>query len=181
MVSATNYVARRNGMHSAMPAVTARRLCPHGIYLPPRIDHYAEVSRQIRGIFERFTPLVEPLSLDEAFLDVTSSENLFGPAVEDRAADLAGAPQRAAVGGLGRCGAQQVPGPRSGLLRGSNLPFGISRTASPSSLTTRSWTSTGIFYCAIHATDFYHPRLLRRTTADNDSIFPESGTRDWSS
>jgi nucleotidyltransferase/DNA polymerase involved in DNA repair len=65
-----------------MPAVTAHRLCPQGIYLPPRIDYYAEVSGQIRDIFERFTPLVEPLSLDEAFLDVTGSEHLFGPAVE---------------------------------------------------------------------------------------------------
>jgi len=82
VVSAANYVAREYGVHSAMPAVTARRLCPHGIYLPPRIDYYAEVSRQIRDIYERFTPLVEPLSLDEAFLDVTGSEHLFGPAVE---------------------------------------------------------------------------------------------------
>jgi DNA polymerase IV len=82
VVSAANYVARKYGVHSAMPAVTARRLCPQGVYLPPRIGYYAEVSGQIREIFERFTPLVEPLSLDEAFLDVTGSENLFGPAVE---------------------------------------------------------------------------------------------------
>ena len=82
VVSAANYVARKYGVHSAMSAVMARRLCPNGIYLPPRIDYYAEVSRQIRDIFERFTPRVEPLSLDEAFLDVTGSENLFGPAVE---------------------------------------------------------------------------------------------------
>ena len=82
VVSAANYVARRYGVHSAMPAVTARRLCPQGIFLPPRIDYYAEVSRQIREIFQRFTPLTEPLSLDEAFLDTTGSENLFGPAVE---------------------------------------------------------------------------------------------------
>jgi DNA polymerase-4 len=65
-----------------MPSVTAHRLCPQGIYLPPRIDYYAEISGQIREIFERFTPLVEPLSLDEAFLDVTGSEHLFGPAEE---------------------------------------------------------------------------------------------------
>ncbi len=71
VVSAANYLARKYGVHSAMPAITARRLCPQGIYLPPRIDYYAEVSRQIRDIFERFTPLVEPLSLDEAFLDVS--------------------------------------------------------------------------------------------------------------
>ena len=82
VVAAANYVARRYGIHSAMPAITAHRLCPQGVFLPPRIDYYAEVSGQIREIFERFTPLVEPLSLDEAFLDVTGSEHLFGPAVE---------------------------------------------------------------------------------------------------
>ena len=82
VVSAANYVARRYGVHSAMPAVTARRLCPNGIYLPPRIDYYANISDQIQEIFGRFTPLMEPLSLDEAFLDVTGSEHLFGPAVE---------------------------------------------------------------------------------------------------
>ena len=81
-MSAANYVARRYGVHSAMPSVVAHRLCPQGVYLPPRISYYAEVSRQIRDIFERFTPLVEPLSLDEAFLDVTGSEQLFGPAAE---------------------------------------------------------------------------------------------------
>lgn len=82
VVSAANYVARRFGVHSAMPTATARRLCPQGVFLPPRIGYYAEVSAQIRLIFERFTPLIEPLSLDEAFLDVTGSEHLFGPAVE---------------------------------------------------------------------------------------------------
>ena len=82
VVSAANYVARRYGVHSAMPSATAHRLCPKGIYLPPRIGYYAEVSGQIREVFERFTPLVEPLSLDEAFLDVTGSEHLFGSAVE---------------------------------------------------------------------------------------------------
>jgi len=82
VVCAANYVARKYGVHSAMPSATAHRLCPQGIYLSPRIDYYAEVSRQIRDIFEQFTPLVEPLSLDEAFLDVTGSEGLFGPAVE---------------------------------------------------------------------------------------------------
>lgn len=82
VVSAANYAARKYGVHSAMPSATARRLCPHGVYLPPRIGYYAEVSRQIRDIFERFTPLVEPLSLDEAFLDVTGSEHLFGTAAD---------------------------------------------------------------------------------------------------
>ncbi|NUN51178.1 MAG: DNA polymerase IV [Planctomycetaceae bacterium] len=82
VVSAANYVARRYGVHSAMVAATAHRLCPHGVFLYPRIGYYAEVSRRIFEIFERFTPLVEPLSLDEAFLDVAGSERLFGAAEE---------------------------------------------------------------------------------------------------
>jgi len=82
VVAAANYEARRFGVHSAMPTATARRLCPHAEYLRPRIDFYAGVSRQIREIFFRYTPLVEPLSLDEAFLDVTGSTGLFGPADE---------------------------------------------------------------------------------------------------
>jgi len=76
MVSAANHVARKYGVHSAMPSATAHRLCRYGIYLPPRIDYYVEVSRQIRDIFERFTPLAEPLSLDEAFLDVSGMDNI---------------------------------------------------------------------------------------------------------
>ena len=82
VVAAANYIARKYGVHSAMPSVTARRLCPQAIFLPPRISYYAEISSQIRAIFDRFTPLVEPLSLDEAFLDVTGSESLFGPAIQ---------------------------------------------------------------------------------------------------
>jgi DNA polymerase-4 len=81
VVAAANYVARRFGVHSALPAVTAKRLCPHGIFLRPRMEYYADVSDQIRAIFEKYTPLVEPLSLDEAFLDVTGSEQLFGSAI----------------------------------------------------------------------------------------------------
>jgi DNA polymerase-4 len=82
VVAAANYVVRQFGVHSAMPTATALRLCPDAIVLPPRLDHYAQVSAKIREVFERFTPLVEPLSLDEAFLDVTGSESLFGSAVE---------------------------------------------------------------------------------------------------
>ena len=78
VVSAANYKAREFGVHSAMPALTAKRLCPHGVFLPVRMSHYAAIARQIREIFHRYTPLVEPLSLDEAFLDVTGSEKLFG-------------------------------------------------------------------------------------------------------
>ena len=82
VVAAANYEARKFGVHSAMASARAERLCPHAVVLKPRIDFYAAVSRQIRDIFEQFTPLVEPLSLDEAFLDVTGSETLFGPAAE---------------------------------------------------------------------------------------------------
>lgn len=82
VVAAANYVAREFGVHSAMPAAQAKRLCPHAVFLRPRMEHYAEVSAQIRTIFEHYTPLVEPLSLDEAFLDVTGSKSLYGPAFE---------------------------------------------------------------------------------------------------
>ncbi len=82
VVSAANYIARRFGVHSAMPAGTARRKCPRAVFLPGRLDHYAGVSRQIREVFHRYTPLVEPLALDEAFLDVTGSRGLFGSPVE---------------------------------------------------------------------------------------------------
>src|SRR4051812_38811708 len=82
VVSAASYEARAFGVHSALPTATARRLCPHGVFLPVRLRHYARISRQIRDIFCSFTPLVEPLSLDEAFLDVRGCEGLFGPAEE---------------------------------------------------------------------------------------------------
>lgn len=82
VVAAANYVARTFGVHSAMPMRTAVRLCPQAAVLPVRMSHYASISRQIREIFHRYTPLVEPLSLDEAFLDVRGSEQLFGPPIE---------------------------------------------------------------------------------------------------
>ena len=82
VVAAANYAVRKFGVHSAMPTSTALRLCPQAILLPPRLDYYADVSEQIREILCRYTPLVEPLSLDEAFVDVTGSEPLFGPSAE---------------------------------------------------------------------------------------------------
>lgn len=82
VVAAANYEVRKYGVHSAMPAATAKRLCPHADFLRPRMGYYAEISEQIRAIFGRYTPLVEPLSLDEAFLDVTGTEGLFGPPAE---------------------------------------------------------------------------------------------------
>ena len=80
VVSAASYEARKFGVHSAMPMAQAVRLCPQGVVLPVRMDRYAEVSHTIHTIFERYTPLVEPISLDEAFLDVTGSIDLFGSA-----------------------------------------------------------------------------------------------------
>src|ERR1043166_3420341 len=80
VVTAASYEARPYGVHSAMPMATARRLCPQAIVMPVRMAHYAAISRQIRQIFHAFTPLVEPLSLDEAFLDVRGCEGLFGSA-----------------------------------------------------------------------------------------------------
>ncbi|MCY3773739.1 MAG: DNA polymerase IV [Gemmatimonadetes bacterium] len=78
VVSTCSYEARRFGVHSAMPGTTAKKLCPQGIFLPVRSDVYGKVSRQVQDVFHRYTPLVEPLSLDEAFLDVTGSARLFG-------------------------------------------------------------------------------------------------------
>lgn len=78
VVSACNYEARAYGVHSAMPVSQAYRKCPGGVFLFPRGWRYVEESTRIHDIFHRFTPLVEPLSLDEAFLDVSGSHLLFG-------------------------------------------------------------------------------------------------------
>ena len=78
VVSAASYEARVFGVHSAMPLREAGRLCPHGIFLPVDGAKYLGVSREVMTILRRFTPLVEPISIDEAFLDVTASRALFG-------------------------------------------------------------------------------------------------------
>jgi len=82
VVATASYEARPYGVHSAMPMAQALKLCPQAVVVPPRRERYVEVSRQIFAILRSFTPLVEPLSLDEAFLDVTTSESLFGTARE---------------------------------------------------------------------------------------------------
>ena len=82
VVCAASYEARRFGVRSAMPTARAHRLCPEGVFLPPRFERYAELSDRVFGIYRRFTPLVEPLSLDEAFLDVTRSLALHGSAAD---------------------------------------------------------------------------------------------------
>ena len=82
VVTAASYEVRPYGVRSAMPMSTALRLCPHAICVRPRMGRYQEVSRAIFGVFHEMTPLVEGLSLDEAFLDVTASQELLGGAVE---------------------------------------------------------------------------------------------------
>ena len=72
VITTCNYEAREYGVHSAMPSAQARRLCPGLLILPPDFDKYRAASRQIREIFYDYTDLVEPLSLDEAFLDVSA-------------------------------------------------------------------------------------------------------------
>jgi DNA polymerase-4 len=78
VVSAASYEARRFGVHSAMPLRTAARLCPEGVFLPVRPERYRELSERVMKMFASVTPLVEPISLDEAFLDVTASRAAFG-------------------------------------------------------------------------------------------------------
>ena len=86
VVAAASYEARKFGVRSAMPGMTARRLCPDLIFVKGRFDAYREVSNRIRAIFREFTPHVEPLSLDEAYLDVT--EDLRGIGSATRIAEL---------------------------------------------------------------------------------------------
>src|SRR5678815_3311561 len=78
VVAAASYEARVFGIHSAMPISQAYRRCPHAVYVRPRMRRYSEVSARFMAILERYTDLLEPLSIDEAFLDVTGSRALFG-------------------------------------------------------------------------------------------------------
>lgn len=80
VVSAASYEARKFGVRSAMPGFEAKRLCPEGVFLSPNMELYGSVSADVHRVFEQFTPEIEPLALDEAFLDVTGSLGLFGDA-----------------------------------------------------------------------------------------------------
>lgn len=82
VVTSASYEARSFGIHSAMPMVRARRLCPRAVFLPNDFEAYSAFSKRIRAIFTSYTPLVEPLSLDEAFLDISGSVKLFGAPVD---------------------------------------------------------------------------------------------------
>ena len=103
VVSTCSYEARKFGVHSAMPSRTAMRLCPEAVFLHPRFDAYTGVSKQIMGIFREFTDLVEPLSLDEAFLDVTvnkmniPSATIIARQVKKRIFDVTGLTASAGV------------------------------------------------------------------------------------
>lgn len=80
VVATCSYEARQYGVHSAMPSTTAHRLCPHAIFVKPRFEAYREASNRIRKIFAEYTDLIEPLSLDEAYLDVSRSDRFKGSA-----------------------------------------------------------------------------------------------------
>lgn len=82
IIATCSYEARRYGVHSAMPSRTAGKLCPHGVFLPPDMRKYSDESRKIMAILRDYTPEVEPVSIDEAFLDATSAQALFGGAAE---------------------------------------------------------------------------------------------------
>ncbi len=82
VVAAASYEARRFGVHSAMPMGRARRACPSGVFVSPRFDRYSEKSREVMAIFESITPIVEQLSIDEAFLDVGGARRRFGTGAE---------------------------------------------------------------------------------------------------
>jgi DNA polymerase-4 len=87
VVTSASYAARKFGVRSAMPTAQARKLCPDAIFVPGRMSRYIEISRVVRRVFESFSPVVEPLSLDEAFIDLTGTERLLGPPL-DAARDL---------------------------------------------------------------------------------------------
>src|SRR5918996_82614 len=82
VVMSASYEARRYGIHSAMPSARARRLCPEAVFVPPDFSSYQAYATRLREVLLSFTPMVEPLSLDEAFLDVSGATRLFGAPAE---------------------------------------------------------------------------------------------------
>lgn len=98
VVATASYEARRFGVHSAMPIVMARKLCPHGVFLPGRRARYVELSSRVMEVLSHFSPLVEQASIDEAYLDATGTERIFGDI--DRLVARLKASVRKATGGL---------------------------------------------------------------------------------
>ncbi len=82
VVSTASYAARKCGVHSAMPIFQAKQLCPQGIFMPPRFERYKEVSDTVMSLLKDFTPLVEPVSIDEAYMDISDCDKLHGSAAE---------------------------------------------------------------------------------------------------
>ena len=82
VVTAASYEARKFGVHSAMPVYQAKQKCPHGIFIPPRMKRYKDVSKKIMYLLTEFSPLVEPVSIDEAYMDITGCEKIHGSPVE---------------------------------------------------------------------------------------------------
>ena len=82
VVSAASYEARKFGVHSAMPTFQARQKCPHGIIVSPRMDRYKQLSKRIMSLLAEFTPLVEVVSIDEAFMDIRGYRKLHGSAFD---------------------------------------------------------------------------------------------------
>ena len=82
VVACASYEARPYGLHAGMPLTKAYRLCPHAVYLPGRYAHYEEASRRFMDILQQLSPFIEPLGLDEAYLDMTGFEALYGPLIQ---------------------------------------------------------------------------------------------------
>ena len=110
VVAACSYEARKFGIHSAMPSARAVKLCPHAVFIKPRFDVYRRISEQIRAIFLNYTELVEPLSLDEAYLDVSESGLFQGSATRIAGALKKEIRNTTGPDGIGRGILQQIPG-----------------------------------------------------------------------
>lgn len=110
VVCTASYEARPTGVRSAMPMVEALRRCPEAVVVPPRMGHYLEVSAQVMAVMRTFSPVVEPLSLDEAFLDMTGTERLFGAPREMAAKLRAEIRARTTVGDVGLTGSVGIAG-----------------------------------------------------------------------
>jgi nucleotidyltransferase/DNA polymerase involved in DNA repair len=110
VVAAASYEARTYGVFSAMPMAEALRRCPHAIVVPHRMERYAEASRGFFAILDDFSPAVEGLSFDEAFVDLTGSERLLGPPRAVGRGDQGAGAARAGAGGVGRHRADQDGG-----------------------------------------------------------------------